>query len=230
MKEAGGMSNSTIAGVIFDMDGCLVDTESVYKIAWRQAFEKYAVAISQEQIDSWLGLGWDIIAQEIDQITENNKLTLAIRQAREAIFFQMMTENLVHLMPGALEMLDFVKKEQLVVGLASSTFQEKGQRILAHFELTQYFDFIVFGDEVEHRKPAGDIYIKAIEKSGLKKEQLLVFEDSLTGCEAAQKAELQTIWVPEVFSDRLKPHPETICQIVPSMIKGKNELEKLMRK
>lgn len=224
------MSGRTIAGVIFDMDGCLVDTETVYKFAWKQAFEKFAVEISDTKIDSWVGLGWDIIAKQIDQMTQSNKLTLAIRQAREEVFFQMMSEDLVHLMPGALEMLDFVKKEQMVVGLASSTFQAKGRRILAHFDLTKYFDFVVFGDEVEHRKPAGDIYLKAIQKSGLEKEQLIVFEDSLIGCQAAQKADLRTIWVPEVFADSLAgQYPETICQVVPTMVKGKQRLEEMLK-
>lgn len=223
------MTKAKIAGVIFDMDGCLVDTETVYKIAWKQAFEKYAVAISPVVIDSWVGLGWDIIAKEIDQLTQNPQLTQAIRQARERLFFQMMSEGLVKLMPGALDMLAFVTSKQLVVGLASSTFQEKGQRILAHFDLTKYFDFIVFGDEVAQRKPEADIYLKAIKKSGLAPEELIVFEDSLTGCEAAKKADLQTIWVPEAMTKISKSYPETICQVVPSMVKGQKVLAKMLK-
>lgn len=224
------MSESTIAGVVFDMDGCLVDTETVYKIAWKQAFEKYAVIISEAKIESWVGLGWDIIAQEIDQMTQSHTLTLAIRQAREAIFFQMLSENLVQMMPGAIEMLDFIKSQGLVVGLASSTFKEKGWKILAHFQLSDYFDFIVFGDEVAHRKPAADIYLKAIERSGLEKEQLIVFEDSLTGCLAAEAAELETIWIPENLLSGLGiTLPQTICEIVPSMVKGKIVLEKRLK-
>lgn len=222
------MQQTKIAGVLFDMDGCLVDSESVYKIAWKKAFQKFALDITNEKIDSWVGVGWDIIQKEIDMMTQNPSLTLDIREAREDIFFQMLTKKLVHLMPGTIEMLEFVNQQKLVVGLATSTYKEKGQRIIDHFDLSKYFNFIIFGDEVENRKPAGDIYIKATELSNLPKEQLIVVEDSLIGCEAAFNAGLNTIWIPEDISDNSTNRPPTIIKIVPTMIQGKAFLETLL--
>lgn len=212
-----------ITGVIFDMDGCLVDTESVYRLAWKQAFEEYEIIISIEKIQSWLGLGWDIIAKQIDEITNDRELTLKVRQKREAIFFEHLENNRVKLMPGTLEILTYAKSQNLVVGLASSTYQEKGLIILEHFELVNYFDYIVFGDEVPRRKPFGDIYLKAIENSGLKSEELLVFEDSLTGCQAAEAAKLQTVWLPETLPEKLDDitYPDSVCEIVNSLVEGK---------
>lgn len=212
-----------ITGVIFDMDGCLVDTESVYRLAWKQAFEEYEIIISIEKIQSWLGLGWDIIAKQIDEITNDRELTLKVRQKREAIFFEHLENNRVKLMPGTLEILTYAKSQNLVVGLASSTYQEKGLIILEHFELVNYFDYIVFGDEVPRRKPFGDIYLKAIENSGLKSEELLVFEDSLTGCQAAEAAKLQTVWLPETLPEKLDDitYPDSVCEILNSLVEGK---------
>lgn len=212
-----------ITGVIFDMDGCLVDTESVYRLAWKQAFEEYEIIISIEKIQSWLGLGWDIIAKQIDEITNDRELTLKVRQKREAIFFEHLENNRVKLMPGTLEILTYAKSQNLVVGLASSTYQEKGLIILEHFELVNYFDYIVFGDEVPRRKPFGDIYLKAIENSGLKSEELLVFEDSLTGCQAAEAAKLQTVWLPETLPEKLDDitYPASVCEILNSLVEGK---------
>lgn len=212
-----------ITGVIFDMDGCLVDTESVYRLAWKQAFEEYEIIISIEKIQSWLGLGWDIIAKQIDEITNDRELTLKVRKKREAIFFEHLENNRVKLMPGTLEILTYAKSQNLVVGLASSTYQEKGLIILEHFELVNYFDYIVFGDEVPRRKPFGDIYLKAIENSGLKSEELLVFEDSLTGCQAAEAAKLQTVWLPETLPEKLDDitYPDSVCEIVNSLVEGK---------
>lgn len=217
----------TTKGLIFDMDGCLLDTEAAYRIAWRQAFAKYAIAISKETIESWVGLSWDLVATQIDKITQSQELTLAIRESREEIFEEMLRANLVNLMPGAEEILLFAKNNNLIIGLASSTLGEKGKKLLVHFGLLAYFDFTVFGDEVEHRKPAGDIYQLAIKKSGLTPSELLVFEDTLVGCQAANKANLQTVWVPENFAESvLKDYPPTVCEIVTSMRHGKKFLEK----
>ena len=64
------------------------------------------------------------------------------------------------------------------------------------------FDFVVFGDEVKHFKPAPDLYQKAIEKSGYMPQECLVFEDSVSGVMAAHDAGLMVIFIPDLKANR----------------------------
>lgn len=186
-------NNKTIKCVIFDMDGCLVDTEACYVKSWKSAFEIDGFSINSDVIDSWAGLGTTYIDDEIYKLTRDINRSKKIRQLREDMFFELLEAGAVELKPYAKEILSFIKANKIKVGLASSTFEFKALKILKYFELLNFFDFMVFGDQVRNLKPEPDIYLKALEISEENIEDCLVFEDSVSGVKAAKSAGFNNI-------------------------------------
>ena len=181
-------SNEKLKCVIFDMDGCLVDTEAAYMKSWRRAFEIDGFPIDYNIINSWAGLGANYINDEIYRLTHDINRTRKIRQLREDIFFQLLEDGKVELKLYAKEILLFLRERNIKIGLASSTYKFKALRILEHFKLSNFFDFMVFGDQVKKLKPAPDIYLKALEISKENISNCLIFEDSVSGVKAAKEA------------------------------------------
>lgn len=184
--------------VIFDMDGCLVDTERAYSRAWRAVFEQRDIPIDFETIQSWTGRGGKQINNTIIEYAGSEEAMMAMREVREKLFFDELDSGGVELMPGAKEILDYVKTTGAVAGVATSTATPKAERVLKHFGLYDLFDFRVFGDMIEHLKPAPDIYHRAVLLSGVCKEDCITFEDSAFGVQAANAAGVDVIYVPDL--------------------------------
>lgn len=188
MKES-----SNIKCITFDMDGCLVDTEAAYIRSWKKAFITEGFPIDDSVINSWAGGGFTYINSEIDKLTQNHEKTMKIRERREDFFFEALEAGEVDLKPFTREILDFIKGKKLKIGLGSSTYREKATRVLDHYKLLDYFDLMVFGDEVDNLKPASDIYDEVIKRSEENASDIIVFEDSVSGVTAAKAAGIKKI-------------------------------------
>lgn len=188
MKE-----NDSIKCIVFDMDGCLIDTESAYVKCWKKAFLAEGIPIDDNIINSWAGKGISSIKIEIYELTKDHEKTLEIKQRREDFFFEALESDKVELKPYTKEILEFIKDRNLKIGLASSTYKNKAIKILNHFKLLDYFDFMVFGDEVKNVKPSPDIYYEVIKRSNENISNIIVFEDSISGVAAAKAAGIKRI-------------------------------------
>lgn len=183
--------------VIFDLDGCIVDSESLYTKLWGRVFEKNNIPITEQQIISWRGLGWPLIREILNTITLDDALSVDLRAQREIMFNQALENGELELKPYAKEVIQHIKSEGLKVAIGTSTFHNKASRILNHFNLMDEFDTVVYGDSVKHTKPHPDIYLKVVESLGFDKERVLIFEDSKTGIKAANNAGIDVIYVPD---------------------------------
>lgn len=200
MKIAG--VNPNIKGVIFDMDGLLVNSEKLYWQANIQAAKEAGLDIPE---DSYVKLA----GASVKKMTEFYNKYFPTPQARDA--FIKRTDDLVaqwtkqgklKLQPGVQAALDYFNKHQIKMGIASSNYENVIQENLWVTGIRQYFDFHLSYDDVlkSHlkSKPASDIYELAKEKMGLPAENLVVFEDSSTGVQAAKNAGLAVIMIPDL--------------------------------
>lgn len=209
-----------LKAVVFDMDGCLIDSESVYVSAWQETFRANAIPISLPEILSWQGTGWLTIRGAINQVTQDDALTLRLRAEREAYFFKKLDRHEVCLEPYAEDLLAYLRDRGIKLGLATMTFRMKALRIIEHFGLEAIMDAMVFGDEVEHSKPAPDIYLRALADLRVSAAETLAFEDSKSGLQAAIQAGLRVVHVPDV-SGQIDDVPgiyqtiDTFAQAVP---------------
>jgi len=184
--------------VIFDMDGCLIDTERAYMAAWEMAFQAQDIPISPEKLLSFAGAGAVYINNEIAEYTHSVETATELRAIREKIFWELLNEGKVRLMPYAREILEYVKGANLVLGIASSTAAAKAVPTLEYFKLLDFFDFKVFGDMIQRLKPAPDIYNMAVSLSGKQKEECVAFEDSAPGVAAANACGIDVVYVPGI--------------------------------
>ena len=164
-----------IQGVLFDMDGLMFDTERIGYEGWKYAGKKLGLHMKDELIASFRGTG------EKEWIDKNG---LPVKK-------------------GLVELLEYLKRENIPAALATSTNRKKAMGYLDMANVTEYFSASVCGDEVKAAKPAGDIFIAAAEALGVPTEKCLVLEDSPNGLKAAKNAGCKAIVIPD-----LSPAPE----------------------
>jgi len=182
-------------GVLFDMDGCLVNSEVIYVHAWQALFEQKGIPISRERIETWKGLGWKRIRAQFIESGYTLEEVEALYHERDTIFYDKLWNNELQYMPGILTFLDYLDEEGIPYGVATSTYRKKASKVLTHMELLDRMQFAVYGDDVKDTKPAPDIYLEATAKLRIPKEEIYVFEDSSNGILAARNANLKVIQV-----------------------------------
>lgn len=119
-----------------------------------------------------------------------------------------MAEGGMPVKPGVYLMLEYLKANRYVIGLASSSSRKSIMHHIEEANMTEYFSVIVASDEVEKGKPEPDIYLKALEKMNLRKEAVIAFEDSPNGLKSATNAGIKAIMIPDQipYSEELQPY------------------------
>ena len=106
----------------------------------------------------------------------------------------------VELKPGAKGFLEFLKQEQILMGIATSNAKELALAALDALQIREYFSSVRTGCEVKKGKPAPDVYLKVAEDLGVQPEECLVFEDVPKGIEAGRNAGMTVCAVDDAFS------------------------------
>lgn len=191
------MSQNELKVVIFDMDGLLVDTERIYREGWAYAANQHGTQLPDEMFHGWVGKGYHETTEELVKLTKDRELVMAIRKTREEYFYRELAEGRVPAKPYAKEALQ-AAKENYTVGLATSTYAKRAGDVLAALDFLQYIDYPVFGDDVEHLKPAPDLYLEVLKRAGFSADAGIAVEDSIPGSQAAENAGLQVLMVPDI--------------------------------
>lgn len=178
-----------LKGIIFDMDGVLINTEPVHYRVWKEAFSQRGLEIDYEHYKECIGSTQDFL---LDVIQKNygadyhgdEKLLEEVR----ALKARKVEEEGVPLIEGVPEMLDKLKAAGYTMAVASSSPQGYIQKVLREIRLDNYFQLLYSGERVENPKPAPDIFLRVAEKLGLDPKECVVVEDSANGCRAAKAA------------------------------------------
>lgn len=185
-----------LAAVIFDMDGTLVDTERVSQTAWRRAAADLELPVPERIWDAFVGCSMGNARAMIDDEFGDPALTDRLFAHQHELFMRFQDEELEPC-PGALEALGALAEAGVTLALATSTAREHALPTLDRFGMTPYFCSLTFGDEIEHAKPAPDIYLRAAERLTLEPAVCAAVEDSVNGARAAVAAGMRTYLVPE---------------------------------
>ncbi|WP_282806381.1 HAD family hydrolase [Lactobacillus isalae] len=207
-----------IEGVIFDMDGLLVNSEKLYWDANIVAAKEANLDIPD---DSYLKLVGSSV-KEMEEFYHRHFKTKADRdkfiKRTDELVWKWTDEGKLKLQPGVLEALQLFKKRQVKLAIASSNYDEVVAHNLDVLKIKDYFDFYLSYKDVEagkiKAKPAPDIYLLAAKKMQLPADNLLVFEDSSTGVAAASAAGLKCVMVPDLkqATDLDKKNATLICK------------------
>lgn len=182
-----------IAAFIFDMDGVIVDSEPIHFEIDIQTMHHLGAEISKEQLEKYVGMTnpemWSLIKQEFNL---SHSVTEIIEYQLSNKIDKIRTMNIKPI-EGIVELLDELKSRKIRIGLASSSPRKFIDEVLSKFNITEYFDSIMSGEEVERGKPAPDIYIETATILGVDPKFCYVLEDSRNGVIAAKAAGMYCI-------------------------------------
>ena len=210
--------------VIFDVDGLLLNTEFVWDTVWKNVADKYneprfydlhkyAVGITGKETE-------DLITNNLPDV-ENPLLML--QEARNIGVQLLKTE--VDVMPGAFELLDYLKARNFSLAVATTTPRNLTMERLKQTGLIDYFQVIVCGDEVKRRKPDPEIYTTVLMKTGYSADEAIVFEDTGYGITAAYNAKIRPVMVPSLRQPN--DDEKAMCfDIIDNLSKGIEVIEK----
>jgi beta-phosphoglucomutase family hydrolase len=193
-----------IKAVIFDMDGTLFDTESIYANAWRQAGRELNFAPIEQAIAACTGRNAKDTRQYFednfaDQISYDEFMVVRTRYYEAAI-----EESGVPLKEGVVELLDYLRENGIGIALATATRMVRSLENLERTGLRHYFDVLVTGDMVENGKPHPETFLTAAAHFGADPSECIGVEDSFNGVRAIHAAGMFTVMVP----DTILPTPE----------------------
>jgi HAD superfamily hydrolase (TIGR01509 family) len=177
--------------VIFDMDGLMIDSERVSIACWSEASAAMGIALPDGFFLQMVGLGDRDCERLLLQHIDEARIASLFSNCHD--LYEARTQAGLPLRPGILELLDLLKTHGVPRAVATSTRQPRANRKLGASGLLPYFDAVVTSSDVQHPKPAPDIYLLAIEKLGLPAERLVVLEDSCNGLLAARDAGLACV-------------------------------------
>ncbi len=202
-------------GAIFDMDGVLFDTEALYQQFWHEIAAERNITLNDAFAKTICGTSGQQLLDVVKHyyhLTENEEAAAVFEECKRRI--RMSLEEHVPVKPGVVEMLSFFKEHHVKMAIASSSMKEQIIKNIQSAKLDAYFDEVVSGTEVQHGKPAPDIFLLAAQMLQIEPQNCYVFEDSFNGVLSGDAAGCETIMIPDLLqpSDEIAAHCKCVCR------------------
>lgn len=178
------MLNTKIKAIIFDMDGVILDSEPLHEIARQRMFHRLQIT-PDESFPKPVGNSASGYWRQVCTLCQINEDAYDLQAEQYRLVAEQIAENHVPVSDGVLDIFSWAKEHGVKIGLASSSTRPLVDETLQLLGVYDYFDCTVSGDEVAHKKPEPDIYLKALELLGCSNEQAVAIEDTTSGIKAA---------------------------------------------
>ncbi len=180
--------------VVFDLDGTLIDSESVYFELFREICASYGKDYTIDIHRRQLGRSSEDVAHMICEEMNLPITPEAFHALREELFPVHFGKG-VPAMPGAVECVRQFRARGIPMGLATASSPEYREQMLTHIGIYDCFNAFVSGEEVQHPKPAPDIYLRACELLDVAPSMCLAVEDGNAGITSARAAGMPVLGV-----------------------------------
>ncbi|HTE66174.1 MAG TPA: HAD family phosphatase [Candidatus Binatia bacterium] len=191
-----GLLRDRYRAVVFDMDGLLLDTEVLWQRAEAELFRRHGAEYTIADALAVMGTSFDVtaryFAERLGEPAERG--AQLVDELRVLMLAELRRE--VAARPGAVELVERLRN-RVPLALASNSSRNLVDAALLTASLTDAFDAIVTADDVQHPKPAPDLYLLACERLGVKPGEALALEDAAPGIAAAKAAGLTCFAVPQ---------------------------------
>ncbi|MBD3208432.1 MAG: HAD-IA family hydrolase [Candidatus Nealsonbacteria bacterium] len=191
-----------LKGVIFDLDGVLVETEYFQWRSWQEALNPFDVSLSKKKYFDYAGKTGLLIAKELVEDYQLSVDPQSLLTEKEALVLKWLKEKQFKRMPYAKKAIEFFVKRSLKVGVASGSPQDELILKLEKTGLDGIVGITASASEVEKGKPEPDVYLLALKRMQLKASESVCFEDTEYGARAAKAAGLTCFAIPNEFSQK----------------------------
>ena len=179
-----------VHGIIFDIDGTLIDTNPTHVEAWHRAFKSLDHDVPVERIEVEIGKGGDLLVPAILGDEAEQRHGEALRKAQKEEFLKLARGRRFRVFPCVPELIQGLRDRRLRTALATSSDAKHLQATSesAGIDLSHRADFLVTNDEAESSKPAPDLVIAACEKLRLDPRECVMVGDTIYDAQACQAA------------------------------------------
>ena len=189
-------------GIIFDMDGTIVDSLPYHYKAWKIFFKENKVENFSKRLKDYKGGGTlDLLTAVYGDKFSIKELKI-MTDDKEIIFREIYKNNVVPIM-GFMDMFELIKSKKILVGIASNAIRKNVKMILSELKIYEKFDSIICGDEVRKGKPDPEMFDETVDRFNLKKEECLIFEDSVEGVSAAVNSKVDVVGITSSSSEKI---------------------------
>ncbi len=191
------LSISSFSAVIFDMDGVLIDSEPLWKIAMEEVFKSVGCPLTRQDFQKTVGLRLDeVIEYWYEHTGWLHKTPKEVESAIVQKMIELLKANGTPL-KGVIETLDYLKTNGKKIGLATSSYSVLIDTVLDVLEIRNYFDFTHSAEDETHGKPHPAVYLTVANKLNTQPKNCLVIEDSLNGIISGKAARMKVVCIPE---------------------------------
>lgn len=195
-----------LKALIFDFDGLILDTETPEVLVWQSIYREHGFELPVEEWEKTIG-GYGIstfdAADHLSLLSQGrlDAASMRIRYRREA-------DLLIHaspILPGVVNLIEQARAQGIPAVIGSSSPHSWVDTHAKRLGIFHYFKYIVCQDDVApgRTKPNPDIYLKALEMLKVQNTEAVVFEDSLNGVEAARRAKIFVVAVPNPLTSKM---------------------------
>lgn len=189
-----------VSGIIFDMDGVLIDSERQSNEGWLWAAGQLGVDMPMWLIDSFKGAPAELCCKSFDDYYKGVIDYWEAKELRTQHVYKIRETEGIPVKKGVKDIFEYIRNNGLKCAVATSTRRESAEKTLHEIGVWDYLDAVVYGDEVEHGKPEPDIFIRAAKAIGVNPSEAVVVEDSINGIKAGYAADMRVVHIPDTIA------------------------------
>jgi HAD superfamily hydrolase (TIGR01509 family) len=183
--------------VLFDMDGVLIDSEPLWKVAMHEVFTNLGSKLTKEDFQKTVGLRLDeVIAFWHHHEGWNEAAPREIEWNIVHRMCELIRQN-PHPLVGVNETLSYLSSQNKKIGLATSSYELLIDTVVKELKIAEYFDVTHSAEKEAYGKPHPAVYLSAANKLNISPQKCLVIEDSLNGIISAKAARMKVVCIPE---------------------------------
>lgn len=182
-----------IKAVVFDMDGVLLDSEPLHDRTNIEILKSYGINADASVTDPFVGRTSEALWTELKGIYNLSDSVEELIERQWSMNIKALPSSEIEASKGLEDVLAYILENELSASVASSSRGDFVQAVFDHLNLWPFMEAYTSGQEIEHGKPAPDIYILAARKIGVRAEECLAVEDSTAGVRSAKAAGMITV-------------------------------------
>lgn len=180
-------------GVIFDWDGVVIDSSRQHEESWDLLAEEEGLPLFEGHFKIGFGKRNELIIREILEWTSDPMEVARLGDRKEVLYREIIQRDGIAMLPGVDDFVKALMKEGVPYAIGSSTPRENIESVLSYMDREDWFRHMVAAADVQRGKPDPEVFLKAAAEVGLKPEECIVFEDSLSGIEAGKSGGMKVV-------------------------------------